>query len=548
MTESPFKMGFDPGTIKHLGLRMYSTLPPAIAEIISNSYDADATNVTIRLTESDGHPEEIAISDDGIGLSFEEINSKFLIIGRDRRSEEGDNLSLKHKRLPTGKKGLGKLALFGLADTITVLTRQNGRENEFILDWDDLNASKGDYRPQATKRNKETDQTDGTIITLKSLKRKTPFDAPGLADSLARIFIFDKTFKLVIEDPTGDKISIDNKRKYDQLDEEFKWDLEDTLMVPKASEYSGKMKGALLTSEKPLAPGSGLRGITLFSRGKLVNMPESFSISTSSHFYQYLTGWISVDFVDLLDEDVISTNRQSIDWEHPEMAKLRIFLSEMVSRVRADWRKKRTDRKDEVIKEETGIDAKEWVATMPEGVKENMQHILDTLGGEDALEKFPDIIGSLHKILPEYPELHWRHLHDDIRDRVKPHYVNKQYGVAASQGVQIYCEIIRKMTGSTKDGFDLVNRAFGSRPFAEPPTLQLNNLNTDSEKNIQEGQGQLSRGIVTGFRNPITHDPIDTTVPAVFSELDCLNILSLASYLVTRMDGAKVNAPKKPKQ
>jgi hypothetical protein len=45
MTESPFEMRFDPQTIKHLGVRMYSRLAPALAEIISNAYDADANNV-----------------------------------------------------------------------------------------------------------------------------------------------------------------------------------------------------------------------------------------------------------------------------------------------------------------------------------------------------------------------------------------------------------------------------------------------------------------------------------------------------------------------
>jgi hypothetical protein len=73
----------------------------------------------------------------------------------------------------------------------------------------------------------------------------------------------------------------------------------------------------LMTAETPITPASGLRGITLFSRQKLVNAPEFFSSSTSSHFYQYLTGWVSVDFIDDLDDDVISTNRQSLDWEHP---------------------------------------------------------------------------------------------------------------------------------------------------------------------------------------------------------------------------------------
>lgn len=542
MSQSPFEMRFDPQTIKHLGLRMYSTLAPALAEIISNSYDADATNVTVTLIEENGNPKEIKIEDDGIGLSYDEISNKFLVIGRNRRNAEGDTPSSKYKRFPTGKKGLGKLALFGLAKTITVLTMQDGKLNEFVLDWDDLMAAKGSYRPRATNIDTVTKDSDGTVITMTGLKRKTPFDFMGLADSLSRIFIFDETFNLLIESPLGDRISIDNKRKYSLLTKEFEWNLESPLLVPAESEYFGKIIGELLTSEKPIAPSSGLRGVTLFSRGKLVNAPEFFSNSTSSHFYQYLTGWLSVDFIDLLDDDVISTNRQSIDWEHPEMETLRNFLSGIVSQINADWRKKRKEKKSNDLKEKTGIDAEKWVNTLPDDVKEDTKQIIETLGGEDALEKYTPVIKALHNIIPEYPLLHWRHLHNSIRERIKAYYTNKQYGDAASQGVQIYCEIIRNLTGRSEDGSDLVNRIFGSKPFNPLPEIQLNDLNTESLKNIQEGQGHLSRGVVTGFRNPVSHGPIDTNVPALFTELDCLNILSLVSYLLTRMDNAKVNS------
>lgn len=541
MTDSPFELRFDPLTIKHLGVRMYSTLPPALAEIISNSYDADANNVTVTLFEKGGKPHEIKVVDDGKGLSLEEINSKFLVIGRNRRNEEGDILSTKFKRLPTGKKGLGKLALFGLAKTITILTRQNGKQNEFVLDWDDLNAAQGKYLPKPTRIDEATKDADGTVITLTHLKRESPFDFSGLADSLSRIFIFDENFHLLLESPSGDKISIDNKRKYKTLDNEFEWSLASTNLVPTTSEYFGKMAGQLITSQKPIAPSSGLRGIALFSRGKLVNAPEFFSSSTSSHFYQYLTGWISVDFIDLLTEDVISTNRQSIDWEHPEMEKLRKFLSGIVSQVNADWRVKRKAKKDQDLKDTTGIDTEAWVKTLPEEMQQHTKLIIESLGGEDALEKFTPVIKALHAIMPEYPELHWRHLHENLKNRVEKYYQNKQFGDAASQGVMIYCELIRALTGKTEDGNDLVNSVFGSKPYASLPVVQLNDLSTESKKNIQEGQAQLSRGVVTGFRNPILHAPIDTNVPAVFSELDCLNILSLVSYLVTRLDGATVN-------
>ena len=80
-------MTFSPNTIEHLGIRMYSTLPPVLAELIANSYDADASLVEISLID-DQENKEIVISDNGHGMSFNDINDKFLCIGRNRRDDE----------------------------------------------------------------------------------------------------------------------------------------------------------------------------------------------------------------------------------------------------------------------------------------------------------------------------------------------------------------------------------------------------------------------------------------------------------------------------
>ncbi|NJS36189.1 MAG: TIGR02391 family protein [Brachymonas sp.] len=63
------------------------------------------------------------------------------------------------------------------------------------------------------------------------------------------------------------------------------------------------------------------------------------------------------------------------------------------------------------------------------------------------------------------------------------------------------------------------------------PKLPINNLSTESFRNIQDGQQFLTRGLMAGFRNPINYAPISKIVPNIFTELDCLNILSLVSYL-----------------
>ncbi|RJP57372.1 MAG: TIGR02391 family protein [Deltaproteobacteria bacterium] len=550
MNQSPFEMRFDPQTIRHLGLRMYSTLAPALAEIISNSYDADATNVIVTLIEDKGNPKEIKIKDDGVGISYEEINVKFLVIGRNRRDYEGDKPSVKYKRLPTGKKGLGKLALFGLAKTITITTVQAGKQNEFVLDWDDLMAAIGSYRPKATIINQNTKSDDGTVISMTGLKRKTAFDFIGLADSLSRIFLFDKTFNLLIESPSGDRISIDNKRKYSLLSKEFDWTLDSPFLVPTESEYSGKINGQLLTSEKPITPSSGLRGITLFSRGKLVNAPEFFSSSTSSHFYQYLTGWISVDFIDLLDDDVISTNRQSIDWEHPEMAKLRNFLSGIVSQINADWRKKRKEKKDKDLQEKTGIDTDKWISTLPDDVKANTKQIIETLGGEDALEKFTPVIKALHEIIPEFPLLHWRHLHPVVQNKSKQYYITQDYYTAFIEAAKKYINAVEEKSGSTvSPDFSLMGAVFKETTgdlnvIANYKKQDGSEFSEDTKKNIQSGQQHLSQGIVAGGRNPLCHEEIgELKTSDLFSEKDCLDMLSLLSHLFKRLDNSIKRIP-----
>ena len=111
-------MKFDPQTIEHLGIHMYYTLPPVIAELVSNSYDAEAIVVTIKL--NDVGDKFIQVIDEGHGMTFEEINTKFLRIGRNRRIHTGQQKSESGKRFVIGKKGIGKLSFFGIAHLIEV--------------------------------------------------------------------------------------------------------------------------------------------------------------------------------------------------------------------------------------------------------------------------------------------------------------------------------------------------------------------------------------------------------------------------------------------
>ena len=83
--KEPLVLRFHNNTLKHLGISLYSTLPPVIAELVANSYDANAKKVNIYI--NDIKDKNIIIEDDGDGMNYDDIRAKFLVIGRNRREE-----------------------------------------------------------------------------------------------------------------------------------------------------------------------------------------------------------------------------------------------------------------------------------------------------------------------------------------------------------------------------------------------------------------------------------------------------------------------------
>ena len=72
------------------------------------------------------------------------------------------------------------------------------------------------------------------------------------------------------------------------------------------------------------------------------------------------------------------------------------------------------------------------------------------------------------------------------------------------------------------------------------PVIQISNLSTQTAIDMQEGHSSLSVGLMQAFRNPANHEPRRIS-QALFAQIDCLNILSLVSFLLHRLDNAQKN-------
>jgi Histidine kinase-, DNA gyrase B-, and HSP90-like ATPase len=380
-------MQFDPNTIEHLGIQMYSTLPPVIAELVANSYDADAELITINLYDKD--KKEIQIVDDGHGMSFNELNDKFLMIGRNRREDEGTQLSPNGRKI-IGKKGIGKLSFFGIAESIEITTIKNNIKNSFQMDWKEIKASgkiKQPYKPKILLKDKNTSEDDGTEVKLLNIRRKTNFDPDGIAYSLSKYFtIFDeKKFKVNIihNNKNEQTIHVQNKLKYKNIVEEFVWSFP-LQNHPIEYEYSNQIIGKIISSRDVVL--SSMKGVALFSRGKLVNDHNFYDVNASSMGYSYITGWLNVDFIDDWDKEVISTNRRSLHWEDSDTAKLKDYLNAIIRAFYNKAKEKRAEIKIKEIEDETGVKLIEWIQNLPKHDRKLAQKLVNSIVTSEGIE------------------------------------------------------------------------------------------------------------------------------------------------------------------
>ena len=365
-----FTLNYHAATIQHLGIGLYKQLPQAIAELISNSWDADSHNVKIHINYRE---KIITVSDDGNGMSAQELNENFLTIARNRRltdkinDEKNETGLSKNGRKVTGKKGLGKLALFGIANTIIIDSIQNKKLNSFELNYNDIQGSSNNtYHPKTIHYNVQTDEPNGTKITIKDITLKNLTKIDTLYDSLSKRFNkYSRTdFLVTLASDDGTIKELDeevfiNSIRPKEVETEFTFSFPDDfetltnkqsqIVIHKLKEFH--INGIIYTKKTPLQ--ANQRGFSVLSRGKLASEQSvtQFQDRANDNFYSYAAGYI--DFLDDDNKkDFISTDRQSIRWEaDEELIEIKENLNKLIGIIQREWRKRRSEAKEKKAQE-----------------------------------------------------------------------------------------------------------------------------------------------------------------------------------------------------
>ena len=151
----------------------------AVFELLKNSYDADATEVTVTLERIE-RPDEavIVVEDDGSGMTFETVIDVWLEPGTDFRARQKSKglRSPRFGRLPMGEKGIGRFAVHKLGEAVELVTRaSNSREIVVALDWEELEHN--EYLSEAALTVVERPPTvfagrTGTRITISRVRER----------------------------------------------------------------------------------------------------------------------------------------------------------------------------------------------------------------------------------------------------------------------------------------------------------------------------------------------------------------------------------------
>lgn len=393
-----YAMEMDLNILNHLGINLYSNISAVISEVIANSWDADAENVYIDFNGE--KPDKITIFDDGDGMDLEDINKKFLHVGYQKRLH--GNITAK-KRKVMGRKGIGKLSLFSIANKISIYSKKNGEINAFVINVEDLkmqiSEKKSKYYPTEVEipdfkfRDKQIDK--GTMIIIEEFNRNFRKDTlTGLRTKIARRFnIFDPGFKVLVND---EEITLNDRNYFSKIKYIWYYGKESQkyadLCLNKISQFprmnnwievdGGRYEftGWIGTVEAAgdLSDGANsdnLNHIVITARGKVGQEDILSEFNEGGLYSKYIIGEIQADFFEDDDSDMATSNRQEYIKNDLRYIKLKSKIREELKEIEKKWTDLRNgEGEKKAIKLVPSI--KSWLGSLEGDDKEHARKIL----------------------------------------------------------------------------------------------------------------------------------------------------------------------------
>lgn len=377
-------------TVDKLGVKLYDRVSAVLAELIANSYDADAENVIVEAPMGELLAEKragvlrdrgfsIVVEDDGCGMTPEQVNEFYLIVGKERRKDpKRGNKSPKHNRAVMGRKGVGKLAPFGVCSQIEIITSggakiegkdEHGRSMKgyltahLILDKTGIvKDTDEDYSPQVGPLDGTVRAKHGTRLMMTDFDHRHVPDMETLTRQLAQRFgVRSANWKITLRDTQktkgtkghesgvgefgvvcrpGTKLTLVD-RGVKKGDEQWAALDEDGHVVAglfAGFEYEGMWKpvtGWVAYAEDPYKDDL-MAGVRIYCRGKIAAQTAVFNrkagFTGEYDVRSYLVGELNADWLDE-HEDLIRTDRQDILWSHGPGVEFERWGQDLVSTI-----------------------------------------------------------------------------------------------------------------------------------------------------------------------------------------------------------------------
>ena len=358
-------MSVDLNVIEHLGMNLYSNTPAVLSEVVANAWDADASNVWIRF---DIEAQTISVRDDGAGMTRDQVIDQYLKVGYRRRAAM-PTVTPKHGRHPMGRKGIGKLSCFSIADAVSVFTVHEGERTAFRMNVNDMQAqlareSNSSYDPHEDIPWFDELVHDGTCVVLSELKRKvTQSSVKYLRQRIARRFSVLGSKSNFVMKLNGEEVLSADRGYFDGI--EFIWtyldqanpsiEIKEFPNIVRHVDRNEAIAAELQASIEPLTirgwlgtvknpgllkdeGGQSLNRIAIFMRGKVCQEDILAEFSDKRLYADYLVGEIYCDELDA-DEtnDIATSSRQDLKMDDPRVVELKRVIGKELAKIQAQW-------------------------------------------------------------------------------------------------------------------------------------------------------------------------------------------------------------------